>query len=155
MSLDFEKYAATGNEIINMLAEDLKVPRDKASDILRAVLHAMRNRLNIDESLQVVAQLPMALKGVYIDQWDPWHSFRRIHHIDEFINEVRKYDKTPTGHDFGNDESVKLAVKAVFRTLNYYLSAGEFRDVIAVLPRELKEFIQNNLDVERKAPQNF
>jgi uncharacterized protein (DUF2267 family) len=150
MSLDFEKYAAKGNEMVNMVAEDLKVPGDKAGRILRAVLHAMRNRLNIDESLQVVAQLPMALKGVYIDQWDPWHSFHRIHHIDEFINEVRKYDKTTASYDFGNDESARLAVKAVFRTLNYYLSAGEFRDVIAVLPRELKEFIQNSMSSARK-----
>lgn len=150
MSLDFEKYAAEGNEIVNMVAEDLKAPKDKAGRILRAVLHAMRNRLNIDESLQVVAQLPMALKGVYIDQWDPWHSFHRIHHIDEFINEVRKYDKTATSYDFGNDESARLAVKAVFRTLNYYLSAGEFRNVIALLPRELKEFIQNSTGVGRK-----
>jgi uncharacterized protein (DUF2267 family) len=150
MSLDFEKYAAKGNAIVNMVAEDLKAPKDKAGRILRAVLHAMRNRLNIDESLQVVAQLPMALKGVYIDQWDPWHSFHRIHHIDEFINEVRKYDKTAAGYDFGNDESVKLAVKAVFRTLNYYLSAGEFRDVIAVLPKELKAFIQNSMSIGRK-----
>ncbi len=149
MSLDFEKYAAKGNEMVNMLAEDLKVPRDKAGRILRAVLHAMRNRLSLDESLQVVAQLPMALKGIYIDQWDPWHSFHRIHHIDEFINEIRKYDKTAAGYDFGNDESAKLAIQAVFRTLNQYLSAGEFRDVIAVLPRELKEFIQNSINIGR------
>ncbi|MFI5185289.1 MAG: hypothetical protein ACHQF0_01040 [Chitinophagales bacterium] len=45
MSLDFEKSAAKGNEMLNMLAEDLKVPRDKAGRILRAVLYAMRSRI--------------------------------------------------------------------------------------------------------------
>jgi len=149
MSLDFEKYAAKGNEIVNRLAEDMKVPKDKAGRILRAVLHALRNRLSVDESLQLVAQLPMALKSVYVDQWDPWHSFHRIHHLTEFINEVRKYDEANVAQDFGNDESAKLAVKAVFRTLNYYLSAGEFKDVIAVLPGELKEFIQSSIGIGR------
>ena len=143
---DFDKYAAKGTEIVNMLAEDLGVPDDKAGRILRTVLHAMRNRLSIDESIQVISQLPMALKSVYVDQWDPRHSFHRIHHLNEFIDEVRKYDTDDAAIGFGNDESVKLAVKAVFRTLNYHLSVSEFRDLIAVLPKEVKEFIQSSRD---------
>lgn len=151
MSLDFDKYAAKGNEVVNMLAEDLKIPRDRAGRILRAVLYAIRSRISLDESLQVIAQLPMALKGVYVDQWDPWHSFRRIHHVEEFINETRKYDKTTAGIDLGNDETARLAVKAVFRTLNHYLTDGEFRDVVAVLPQELKDFVSASVGQKRMA----
>jgi uncharacterized protein (DUF2267 family) len=149
MSLDFDKYAAKGNEILDMVAEDLKVSRDKAGRILRAILYAIRSRINLDESLQVIAQLPMALKGVYVDQWDPWLSFHRIHNLDEFIRQVRKYDKTAAGYDFGNDESAKRAIQAVFRTLGHYLSDGEFRDVIAVLPLELKEFLKSSIGQKR------
>lgn len=145
MSLDFDKYAAKGNEVVNMLADELKVPRDKAGRILRAVLHALRDRISIDESMQVLAQLPMALKSVYVDQWQPWHSFHRIHHIDEFIDDIRKYDKRSAAMDFGNDQTAMLAIKAVFKTLNYYLSEGEFRDIVAVLTTEMKEFVFNSI----------
>ena len=55
MSLDFEKYGAKGNEFIHLVAEELKVPRDMAGRIIRAVLHALRNRLrNIDDFLDEV-----------------------------------------------------------------------------------------------------
>jgi uncharacterized protein (DUF2267 family) len=149
MSLDFDKYAAKGNEVLNMLAEDLTVPRDKAGRILRAVLFAIRNHISVDESLQLISQLPMALKGVYVDQWDPWHSFHRIHHIEEFVSEVLKYDKTTAGDDFGDEESARLAIQAVFRTLSYYLSEKEFRDIIAVLPGELKGFVSSSVGKQR------
>jgi len=151
MSLDFDKYAAKGNEFLNMLAEDLKMPHDKAGRILRAVLHAMRNRISVDESFQVIAQLPMALKAVYVDQWDPWHSFRRIHQVEQFIDEVRRYDKATAAMDFGDDESAKLAIKAVFRTLNHYLSDGELRDIIAILPKDMKDFVSSSIGHGRMA----
>jgi len=149
MALDFDKYAVEGNEMLNMLAEDLKVPGDKAGRILRAVLYAIRDRINLEESFQVIAQLPMALKSVYVDQWDPWRSFHRIHHVDELINEVRKFDKAAARNDFGNDESAKRAIQAVFRTLRHFLSDREFRDVIAVLPLELKEFVNTSIGSKR------
>lgn len=151
MSLDFEKYAAKGNEMVNMLAGDLQVPRDKAGRILRAVLHAIRNRLSIDESLQVIAQLPMALKAIYVDQWNPSKFIERIHHLSEFLDEVRQCDIGSAGYDFGNDASAKLAVKGVFRTLSYYLSAGEFEDMIAIFPTEMKEFVQSSIGIGRMA----
>lgn len=146
MSLDFEKYAAKGNELLNMLAEDLKVPRDKAGRILRSVLHALRRHLSIDESFQVLSQLPMALKGVYVDQWNPSQSYQRIHKLEEFFDEIRSEDKGLAGYDFGNNEKAKKAVSAVFKTLTYYLSEGEFEDFIAMMPVELKKFIRDSID---------
>jgi uncharacterized protein (DUF2267 family) len=49
------------------------------------------------------------------------------------------------GYDFGNDASAALAVKGVFQALNEYLSKGEFEDVIAVFPMEIKDFIRGSL----------
>jgi len=36
MSLDFEKYAAKGNEFVNLVTEDLELSWDKAGRIIRA-----------------------------------------------------------------------------------------------------------------------
>jgi uncharacterized protein (DUF2267 family) len=145
MSLNFEKYAAKGNEVVNLLAEDLQIPRDMAGRILRAVLHALRNRLQTDESFQLLAQLPMALKGVYVDGWKPGALFNRIQHLKDFLDEVRKEDANTAGYDFGNDEKAKLAVKAVFRTLTYFISEGEIKDITAMLPEDMRNFIRETL----------
>lgn len=150
MSLDFNKYAAKGNEVVNLLSEDLQVPRDVAGRILRAVLRAVRNHLGIDESLQVISQLPMALKAVYVDGWNPSRSSRRIHHVHGFLDEIRKEDGNQAGYDFGNDQKAKEAVRAVFRTLHYFLSEGEFADVAAVMPAEIGDFIKESIGEGKK-----
>lgn len=145
MATDFNKYAAKGNELLKILAEDLEIPPGKAGRILRSVLHALRNHLSIEESLQVISQLPVALKGVYVDQWNMPQKNPRIHHVKQFLDEIRKCDAGLAGYDFGNDESAGRVVKAVFKTLNNYLSDGEFEDIIAVLPAEIKEFIRDSI----------
>ncbi|HET9056738.1 MAG TPA: DUF2267 domain-containing protein [Chitinophagaceae bacterium] len=145
MSLNFEKYAAKGNEFVNLVAESLNVPRDKAGRIVRAVLHALRNRLSHEESFQLLAQLPMALKGVYVDGWIFDKDFNRIHHLSDFIDEVRKEDGGLAGYDFGNDDKARYAVAAVFKGLNFFVSEGEMDDLINVMPQELKKFIKESI----------
>lgn len=145
MPSEFDKYAAKGNEVLNLLMNDLSIPADKAGRILRAVLHTIRNHVSVQESMQVMAQLPMALKAIYVDQWSIRQDTPRIHHIKQFLDEVRSCDNGLAGYDFGNDESATLMVKGVFRTLRYYVSDGEFEDIIAVLPNEIKEFVRNSI----------
>ena len=145
MSLDFEKYTVKGNEFVRLVADELTIPPDKAGRIIRTVFHALRNRLSHEESFQLLAQLPMVLKGVYVDGWKFDKDFTRIHHVDDFLDEVRKEDNKLAGYDFGNNERAKKAVAAVFKAMNYFISEGEFNDVMAVLPAEMKDFIKRSI----------
>jgi uncharacterized protein (DUF2267 family) len=149
MSLDFDKYAAKGNEVVRMLAEDLQTNRDKAARILRAVLHSLRKRLTKQEAFQFMAQLPMALKAVFVDGWKFDEPYVRKGHLHDFFEEIRAEDGLTPAYDFGNDEKAGLAVAAVFRTLNYFVSEGEKDDLIAVLPQEIKKFVQDALGEKR------
>jgi len=151
MATNFEKYAAKGNEIVTMIAKDIQAPKDKAARVLRAVLHALRNQLNLEESFQVMAQLPMILKAVYVDQWNPSKTFRRIHKLDEFIDIIREEDGKNAGYDFGNDQTAKNTVRAVFRALSYFLSEGEFEDIKSVMPADIKEFVAASIGEGRKS----
>jgi uncharacterized protein (DUF2267 family) len=141
MSLDFEKYAAKGNEFVHLVTEDLEVPKQKAGRIIRAVLHALRNRVSHEESFHLLAQLPMALKGVYVDGWKFDKDFSRISHVKDFLDEIRKEDGGLAGYDFGNNAKAGAAVAAVFKALNVYISEGEMEDVLLVIPEELRKFI--------------
>ena len=145
MSLDFEKYAVKGNEFVRLIVEELEVPRDKAGRIIRAVFHALRNRLSHEESFQLLAQLPMSLKGVYVDSWRFDKDFNRISHINDFLDEVRQEDGGLTGYDFGNNSKAGVAVASVFKALNYFVSEGEMNDIIDVMPTELKQFIKKSI----------
>lgn len=145
MSLDFEKYAAKGNEFVHLVSEELQVPRDKAGRIIRAVLHALRNRLSHEESFQLLAQLPVALKGVYVDGWKFDKDFNRIHHVNDFLDEIRKEDRGLAGYDFGNNSKAEIAVASVFKALNNFVSEGEMNDITDVMPAELKEFIKESI----------
>lgn len=145
MPLDFEKYAAKGNEFVKLVAEDLKMPRDKAGRIIRAVLHALRNRISHEESFQLMAQLPLALKAVYVDGWNFSKERPRINHLDEYLDEVRLEDGGLAGYDFGNNSTAKNAVAAVFKALTYYVSEGEMNDVMNHVPQELKEFLKETI----------
>jgi uncharacterized protein (DUF2267 family) len=145
MSLDFEKYALKGTEFVKLVAGDLNVPRDKAGRIIRSVFHALRNRLTHEESFQLLAQLPMALKGVYADGWWFEKDYKRISHVNDFLDEVREEDGGLAGYDFGNNKKAKVAVAAVFKALNYFVSEGEMNDIISIMPAELKDFIKETL----------
>lgn len=145
MALDFEKYAAKGNEFARLVADDLVVSRDKAGRIIRAVFRALRNRLSHEESFQLLAQLPLALKGVYVDGWKFEKDFNRITHINDFLNEVRSEDGVLAAYDLGNNERAEKAVAAVFKAMSYFVSEGEFKDVLAGLPEEIRHFVNESL----------
>lgn len=145
MSLDFDKYAAKGNQFVNLVAEDLEISREKAGRIIRAVFHALRNRLTHEESFQLLAQLPMALKAIYVDGWKFGKDFKRIKYVTDFLDDVRRQDANLVSYDLEDDESARLAIAAVLKTMNAFVSEGEMNDVIGILPPRLKEFFKESL----------
>ena len=145
MSSSFEKYAAKGNEFLQLVAQDLEIPREKAERIVRVVLHALRNRLSHEESFQLMAQLPMVLKAVYVDGWKFSKEFKRISNVEDFLDEIRKEDKNMAGYDLGNNSKARTVVAAVFKAMNYFVSEGEMNDMEAVLPQELSTVIKETL----------
>lgn len=147
MSLNFEKNAAKGNEFLNHLANELGIPDDRkrAGRILRSVLRALRNRLTVEESMQLISQLPMAIKGVYVDGWKISKKQERMKTLDDFMIGVLEEDRLAALSDFTTEEQTKVAIEAVFKTMSRYVSEGEFKDMIAVVPKELKKFFQESI----------
>ncbi len=146
MTLDFDYYATRGNEIINQLGIELDLPRDPAGRVLKAVLHGIRDRICPDENLRLLAQLPLALKGVYVDGWKSGRSNHRQPHLRQFLDEIRlaARDGAPSG--FVNDQLAKTRVQGVFKVLGHYVAPGELSSAIEGLPPAIKEFVQNAFD---------
>ena len=47
---------------------------DRVYHALRAVLHALRDRLTLEEAVNLGAQLPLILRGCYYEGWRPRHA---------------------------------------------------------------------------------
>lgn len=141
MTLNFEKYAAKGNEFVNKVAVRLgdEENRDRAGRVLRSVLKALRNRITIEESLQLLSQLPMAIKSVYVEGWKVQHEFVRIKTIEDLAEEVMKEDGLSAWRDFSSTAEAIDAIEAVMKTLADYVTAGELHDVIDLMPKEIKQ----------------
>jgi uncharacterized protein (DUF2267 family) len=139
MSLQFYAYARKGHEFIDEVAQELHTTDlDRAGRITRCVLRALRNKLSIPESFALMAQLPIALKGVFADGWkyDPEKMVNQD--PKDFLSEVVKEDDRSAWRDFSTEEEVQQAIRAVFRVLSSHLLAGEFLNILKVIPKEMQ-----------------
>lgn len=103
-----------------------------AARALRATLHALRDRLTVEEAAQLAAQLPTLIRGIYYEQWKPGGAKHPAHDIDAFLEHV-----AAEGRMAGETEA-SHAVAAVARVLHRHVSAGEIEDVLAILPAKLR-----------------
>jgi uncharacterized protein (DUF2267 family) len=97
-----------------------------------AVFHALRDRLTPEESDQVVDQLPLELKTVWEEGEQPERSPLKLK-WDAFLERVRR----ETG--LASAREARWMTLAVFAALKAQLSPGEAGDVLAQLPKSLKE----------------
>ncbi len=71
MALNFNQYAKDGNTFLKEYAREMNLGEDteKAGRIFSSIMHALRDIISPQESLQFIAQLPMFLKAVYVNGW--------------------------------------------------------------------------------------
>jgi uncharacterized protein (DUF2267 family) len=100
---------------------------------LRAVLHALRDRLTVDEVAQLAAQFPMLVRGFYYEGWDPSHKPLRERHREQFLARI--------GHELRDVERLdpESVARAVFTVLAMRVSEGEIDDVKHVVPTPIRE----------------
>jgi uncharacterized protein (DUF2267 family) len=117
------------NEVAGELGLD---DRRAALHALRAVLHALRNRLPVDVLANLSAQLPLLVRGLFFENWEPHAKPTHHHRLDDFAEaldqELRGFDEVVEVED---------AVRAVFAVLGAHVSLGEWRKLGKVLPHEL------------------
>ena len=106
--------------------------RGEAQRATAAVFHALRDRLTPEEATQVAAQLPRPLKDVWQKGERPARRPLKMHRP-EFYERVRREAGLDTTRE------ARWMALAVFAALKAQLSPGEAEDVMAQLPKDLKE----------------
>jgi uncharacterized protein (DUF2267 family) len=120
-------------EWLNDIQEEFKWPdKDRVYDATKAVLLATRDRLTVEEAHQFAAQIPMVMKGMFFDGYDPTDKPMLIRNKDRFLEHVRK--------QFGNRPlDSENAVRTVAKVLRKKISKGQYEDVVGSMPKEIQK----------------
>lgn len=139
MSLNFDGYQNEANVWLKKVAESTGITdRDRAGRIFRAVLHALRDRLPVDEAAHLGAQLPIMWKGIYYDGFQPHREPARIRHEQDWLQFIYAKDPFAASGDFPALEDVKQAFEGVMKALRELISPGQFDQVEKALHQEIK-----------------
>ena len=103
---------------------------DVAHRGVEAVLQALRDRLTRDEACQVLAQLPAELKLAWGE---------RVDGPPAKLDRATFYARVQQGAALGSRREARAMTSAVFAALKAQLSPGEADDVLAQLPKDLKD----------------
>lgn len=107
--------------------------RQKSYHALRAVLHALRDRMPVENVAHLASQLPMLVRGFFYEDWTPARTPVREHTANEFLVHVTE------AFLFDVNAHSKQIAQAVFRVLSQHVSAGEIEKVKHVLPSSIRE----------------
>lgn len=146
MALTFNQFAAEANTFLKEYAKEMNLGKDteKAGRILSSILHALRDVITNEESLQLISQFPMFLKAVYVNGWTSKKK-EKIKTMAEFIDLARKYNGLTSVHDLGSDELAENYIDTTFILLRKYISLGEMEDIRTHLPKQLKSMVYHNI----------
>lgn len=137
----FDKHVQEANEFVKDLSAELGHPDDQTQTIrlLRAVLHTVRDRITISESMDLLSQLPMMLKALYVEQWK-YHEKPPLDYDDMAgLKEAVKQEQERMGEQkFDWPESTEDLIKIVLSALRKYLTSGQAIHVMDQMPKEVK-----------------
>ena len=121
---------------LNELAAELGTDdRRYAYRTLRAVLHALRDRLTVDETAQLAAQLPELIRGIYYEGWDPSRTPATYHDSKPFL------DRIAAEAMLAGESEASFAAEAVMDLLRHHVSAGELEQVLGMLPPKVRAVV--------------
>jgi uncharacterized protein (DUF2267 family) len=126
----FDKTLNTTNIWLDDITEKLGPDRKLAWKILSVVLHKVRDRVPIGLAAHLGAELPLMIRGVYYDQFDPaklpadWSGEQFKKEVARWLSDVRPVDPDD-------------AIRAVLTVLSRHLPHGQLQHVQQALPEEI------------------
>ena len=129
----FDSTLAKTNGILKQIEQAYEWPKERRNQsysALRAVLHAVRDRLIVEEAAHLSAQLPMLVRGIYFEGWDPTRVPVKMHR-DEFLARIR--------HEFPYEVpgGIERLFDTVVQALRRHITEGEWEDIRASLPKDI------------------
>jgi uncharacterized protein (DUF2267 family) len=128
----FDSTLQTTNIWLHEIMEEMGwIDSHRAYHALRAVLHALRDRLTVSGAAALAAQLPLLIRGIFYEGWHP---------NDKPIKERKKGQFLAHVAGAFHDDPVdpEAVTRAVFGVLGRHISSGEKVHVEGLLPVEIR-----------------
>ena len=117
---------------IGELAHELGGADDShAWDVLRAVLHAIRDGLSVEQAAAFGEALPMLIRGLYYEDWKPARTPLELRDLDAFLARVA------LNAQLESEAVASAAVAGVVRVLLRHTSASLEEGTLSILPESL------------------
>ena len=110
------------------------VDRHQAYSSLRAVLHALRDRIGPESAARLGAQLPMLLRGLYYEGWDPTNKPTKERHEEAFLARIARELPRAT------ESEVEQGALAVLDVLSKHVDRGAAVKIATMFPHDLRKF---------------
>jgi uncharacterized protein (DUF2267 family) len=121
---------------IDEISEELGgIGRREAYRDLRAFLHTIRDRLTVDQAAELGAQLPMLIRGIYYEAWDPSRVPVKMK-AEEFVEVFIERAVLPP------DREPLASLKAAASVLRRHVTEGETEDVVSSLPIDIRRLLE-------------
>ena len=145
--MQFDQFAQDGNKFVKEVAAELGNGNDtdQAYRVTTVVLHALRDLITTEESVNLLAQLPMFIKAVYVNDWR-LPVTQRPKTMNEFVELLRTKSGRTAEKDFGNNEMAQERAKAVLKVMKQYVDPNETEDIIGQFPVDLLELWATQID---------
>src|SRR3982074_2306989 len=121
-----ERSVHETNRWLNEVAEELgHEDREQAWRVLRAHLQLLRDQLTVDEAAQLAAQLPLVLRGVFYEGFDPGRQPAKLRDREQFLARLAERAQ------LGDPGEAGHAAEAAARVLSRHVTPGELDDVLS------------------------
>jgi uncharacterized protein (DUF2267 family) len=119
--------------MISCASSDGKKSRRRHAWLYARRLHALRDRLTIEEAVHLGAQLTILIRGIYYDGWKFTGKPLKERHKSKFLDHIAAV--------FRDDETVdpERVMRAVLKIIARNISPGETESVKHLLPKTLQE----------------
>jgi uncharacterized protein (DUF2267 family) len=90
----FDKTLQTTNIWLDEIMKVIGPDRQVAWHTLGAVLRPLRDRLPLGLAAHLGSQLPLLVRGLYYDQWEPEKQPDKTRSLEEFLERIARSSKT-------------------------------------------------------------
>ena len=131
----FDNTIQKTNQWLNQIQETLSLEtKESAYAALRATLHTLRDRIPPKEAVEFGSQLPMLVRGFYFEGFNPANTPVVDRHKDEFLARVKELYHQ-------EDIDTEQMVRAVFSTVNSFVSDGQAEEIRQMLNADYRDEI--------------